>query len=92
MTMLNLAPDLVDRALTRHPVPIADATSALAAADSLLERRDRVVETFRTVMRFLGSLALAARVQYGPGPGSESMNCLNSSGTGISHGYFANNS
>ncbi|MDP6946430.1 MAG: hypothetical protein QF464_19940, partial [Myxococcota bacterium] len=63
---------LVDRSLTRYPVPIADAVAGLACADSLHEQRDRVVEVFRAVLRTLAGAVLAARVQFGPGPGETS--------------------
>lgn len=56
-----------------HPLPIADAVAALAAADSLHERRDRVVECFRAVIRYTGAVVLSARAQFGPGPGDESI-------------------
>src|SRR5207237_274242 len=44
----------------------------LVAADSAFEQRDRVVEVFRAALRTLAVLALAARVQFGKGPGTES--------------------
>ncbi len=65
---IQLPRELVERTLTRHPLPIADAVAGLEAADSLYERRDRVVEVFRAVVRTMAGLTLAARVQYGPGP------------------------
>jgi WD40 repeat protein len=68
----RLSPDLAARVLSTHPLPIADAAAALIAADDLFEQRDRVVEVFRAVLRYLAALVLAARLQYGPGPGSES--------------------
>lgn len=63
---------LVARVVSSHPVPIADAMAALVAADNPFERRDRVVETFRACLRWLAGVALAARLQYGAGPGKES--------------------
>ena len=54
-----------------YPLPVADALAALEAADSLHERRDRVVEAFRAAIRYLAAVALAVRVQYGAGPGDE---------------------
>jgi WD40 repeat protein/energy-coupling factor transporter ATP-binding protein EcfA2 len=56
----------------QHPLPIADAMTALLAAQSPHERRDRVVECFRATLRYVAAVALAARVQFGPGPGDES--------------------
>lgn len=63
--------DVAERVLATHPLPIADAFGALVAADSPFEQRDRVVEVFRATLRTLSAVTLAARVQYGPGPGSE---------------------
>jgi WD40 repeat protein len=63
--------DVAERVLATHPLPIADAFGALVAADSPFEQRDRVVEVFRATLRTLSAFTLAARVQYGPGPGSE---------------------
>lgn len=68
---VQLAAGLVERVLSCYPLPIADATAALVAAESPFERRDRVVEVFRAALRYLAALTLAARVQYGPGPGAE---------------------
>lgn len=68
----RLPADLAERVLSSHPLPIADATSALVAADSAFEQRDRVVEVFRAALRTLSALVLAARVQFGKGPGAES--------------------
>lgn len=67
-----LSPELVDDAMVRWPVPVADAISALAAAAGPHETRDRVVEVFRTATRVLGGYALSARLQFGPGPGEAS--------------------
>jgi WD40 repeat protein/energy-coupling factor transporter ATP-binding protein EcfA2 len=64
--------DLAERVLASQPLPIADATGALVAADSAFEQRDRVVEVFRAALRTLSALVLAARVQFGKGPGTES--------------------
>lgn len=64
---------LIDRVMARYPTPIADAAAALLASSSVHEKRDRVVECFRAVMRVSGALALAARVQYGPGPGRDAI-------------------
>lgn len=51
------------------PPPIVAAVEALVAAGDPREARDRVVETFRSVVRTLAAIALAARGQFGPGPG-----------------------
>lgn len=67
----RLPPDLAERVLSSHPLPIADAAGALVAADSAFEQRDRVVEVFRAALRTLSALVLAARVQFGKGPGAE---------------------
>ena len=56
---------LLDRAVARYPLPVADAVAALAAAEGVHEARDRVVEVFRATLRWLALLALAARTQYG---------------------------
>lgn len=69
----RLSQDLADRVLASHPLPIADATAALVAADSPFEQRDRVVEVFRAITRYLAALVLAARVQFGPGPAGDSL-------------------
>jgi WD40 repeat protein len=42
----------------------------LLGAESRFEERDRVVEVFRAQLRLLASFVLAARVQFGPGPGA----------------------
>ncbi len=68
---LDLPAPLVDRILARYPPPVADAVCALEASDSLHERRDRVVEVFRTTVRLLAALSLCARLQYGAGPAEE---------------------
>lgn len=65
----ELASELVERVLIRHPLPVADALAGLVSADGLHEKRDRVVECFRAAMRLLSALALSVRVQYGTGPG-----------------------
>ena len=64
----KLSQELLELVARTHPLPMADAVAALAAADSLYERRDRVVECFRACLRYLGCVVLAARSQYGPGP------------------------
>ncbi|MBK8253144.1 MAG: WD40 repeat domain-containing protein [Polyangiaceae bacterium] len=68
----QLPADLAERVLSSHPLPIADATSALVSADSAFEQRDRVVEVFRAALRTVSALVLAARIQFGKGPGTES--------------------
>jgi WD40 repeat protein len=67
----ELPSDLVERVLSSHPLPVADAVAWLESSSSLHERRDRVVEVFRAIVRFLAAVTLAARVQYGPGPGED---------------------
>ncbi|NUP06881.1 MAG: AAA family ATPase [Polyangiaceae bacterium] len=69
--MTRLSPDLAERVLATHPMPIADAVAALLAADSAFEMRDRVVEVFRAEIRLLSALVLAARLQIGTGPGGD---------------------
>lgn len=64
--------DIAERALSSQPLPIADAIGALVAADSAFEQRDRVVEVFRAALRTVSAFVLAARVQFGKGPGAES--------------------
>lgn len=68
----ELPPALAERVIATHPLPIADAVSALLAAESVFEARDRVVEVFRAEIRLLAALVLAARLQLGPGPGGDS--------------------
>lgn len=58
----------VERTGDVRPLPVADALAALEAADNPHQRRDRIVECFRTVVRYHAALALAARLQFGPGP------------------------
>ena len=60
--------ELFARARATYPLPVADAVAALDAADNPHQRRDRVVECFRTIIRYHAALALAARLQFGPGP------------------------
>ncbi|MEO7327138.1 MAG: hypothetical protein ABI193_01080, partial [Minicystis sp.] len=67
----RLPAELTERVLSSHPLPIADATGALVAADSVFEQRDRIVEVFRAALRMLAAMVLAARVQFGKGPGAE---------------------
>ena len=62
---------LVEVSAAHEALPIADALSDLEAADSLHERRDRVVECFRAAIRYLGAVVLSVRAQYGAGPGNE---------------------
>jgi WD40 repeat protein len=59
-------------ALYTTPTPIADSLSLLLSAESRFEERDRVVEVFRSQLRLLATFVLAARVQFGPGPGAPS--------------------
>ncbi len=63
--MRLLPADLVEVVCARYPVPIADATRALLAADGLHEQRDRVVECFRATVRTVAAVALAARAAAG---------------------------
>jgi energy-coupling factor transporter ATP-binding protein EcfA2 len=69
--MRSLPNDLISRVLASHPAPIADAVFALEAAENLHERRDRVVEVFRTILRLLSTMALAVRLQRGTGGGDD---------------------
>lgn len=68
---MSIPEDVTERILSSSPLPIADAFGALAAAESPFEQRDRVVEVFRAALRTVSALTLAARVQFGPGPGPE---------------------
>ncbi|MFO0592473.1 MAG: AAA family ATPase [Polyangiaceae bacterium] len=70
MTAL-LPEDVSERILAASPLPIADAFGALVGAESAFEQRDRVVEVFRATLRTLSAFTLAARLQFGPGPGAE---------------------
>ncbi len=54
--------ELVDRAVASHPLPVADAVGWLVSAETVHEQRDRVVEVFRAILRYVGALALAARL------------------------------
>ncbi len=65
-------PAVADRVLASHPAPIADALEALLASGSVFEERDRVVETFRAVVRVLAAIVVASTLQLGPGPGGAS--------------------
>ena len=69
--MRSLPSESVSRALASHPAPIADAVFALKAAENLHERRDRVVEVFRTILRLLSTISLAVRLQRGTGAGDD---------------------
>lgn len=69
-TPARLPAEVAERVLAQHPSPIADAVAALLAADGPYEQRDRVVEAFRAWLRTVAALVLAARVQFGPGPGA----------------------
>lgn len=68
--MAVLPTDVLERALSRQPLPVANALVELEAALSIHEQRDRMVEVFRALLRVLGGLALAGRVHVGPGPRS----------------------
>ncbi len=68
---MELSEELIERATSVYPTPVADAVNAVASAANLHERRDRVVECFRTTHRSLAGLALAARLYRGEGPGGE---------------------
>src|SRR5205814_7964974 len=61
----SLSPAVVENALTRAPLPIADAVATLVASSNAHEERDRVVECFRAILRYVGVLALAAALQRG---------------------------
>lgn len=54
------------------PAPIANAVVLFAAAEHPREQRDRLVEVLRTTIRYLGGVALAARLEHGPGPDGDS--------------------
>ncbi|MBW2528835.1 MAG: hypothetical protein JRI23_31960, partial [Deltaproteobacteria bacterium] len=66
-----LSSELIARVGSAHPMPVADAVAGLAAAESLHERRDRVVEAFRAQLRCAAAVALGVRAQFGPGPADE---------------------
>ena len=72
MSREHLDEDLTGRVMAHYPLPVADAFGALAAAQNPNQRRDLLVEAFRACIRFVGAVALAARAQYGPGPGPQS--------------------
>jgi transposase len=61
----------IERALAHQPLRVADAAAALLAAEGPHEQRDRVVECFRAHLRFVAAVALAVRLQRGPGPGGD---------------------
>jgi WD40 repeat protein len=63
----SLPPELVTSIRLGHPAPVAEAVFAMETADSLHEQRDRVVEVFRTALRLMSTIAVAARLQRGPG-------------------------
>jgi WD40 repeat protein len=68
---LRLPESLVGQVIAGYPTPIADACNALEAAEFEHQRRDRVVEVHRAVLRWLSVLALSARIQFGVGPAGE---------------------
>lgn len=67
----ELPSDFVDEVLSTYPLPIADSVVALEASDSHHQRRDRVVEVFRTTLRYLSAIALSSRIQFGSGAGDD---------------------
>ena len=62
--------------LQKLPSPIADALYGLEGAGHPFEKRDRIVEVFRTLCRTIAGITLAVRVQYGSGPLPESQEIL----------------
>ena len=55
-----------------YPQPIADSVAELNHSVSLHEKRDRIIEVFRTTTRLLAAIAIGVRVQFGVGPEGES--------------------
>ena len=68
--MIPISAPLLEFTRDAYPLPIADAVERLASAGNIHEQRDRVVEVFRTVLRYQAALALAARITLGTGPGT----------------------
>ncbi len=66
MFQSGLEPEIADRIIATHPLPIADAVALLESSSNPHEQRDRVVEAFRAVLRFVSALVMAARAQTGP--------------------------
>ena len=60
------------QAQQQAPQPIADAVFWLNRTVSPHEKRDRIVEVFRTSIRLLAAIAIGVRVQFGSGPDEES--------------------
>ncbi len=60
-----MSDSILDYAQKHFPTPIATAVDGLNRAVSLHERRDRILDVFRTTMRVLSAYAIAVRVQFG---------------------------
>lgn len=63
-----MSSSIFDTAQQRFPHPIADTVSGLNRAVSSHEKRDRIIEVFRTSIRLLCAYAIGVRTQFGEGP------------------------
>lgn len=59
---------ILDYAQEQYPHPISDTVSGLKRAISSHEKRDRIIEVFRTSIRLLCACAIGVRGQFGEGP------------------------
>ena len=69
-----MSASILDYAQKHFPCPIADAASELNRSVSSHEKRDRIIEVFRTTIRLLCAYAIGVRVQFGEGPSGVSKN------------------
>ena len=60
-----------------YPYPIAESVFGLIRAVSSHEKRDRIIEVFRTAIRFLAAYAIGVRTQFGTGPDGETKTLSN---------------
>ena len=63
---MSLSP--LDYAQKHFPHPIASCVFGLNRAVSSHEKRDRIIEVFRTSIRILCAYAIGVRTQFGEGP------------------------
>ena len=59
-------------ASSTFPQPVAVAVFRLNRSVSLHEKRDRIVEVFRTSIRYLAAISIGVRIQFGEGPDGSS--------------------
>ena len=68
---------ILEYAQKNYPYPIAESVFGLIRAVSSHEKRDRIIEVFRTTIRFLAAYAIGVRTQFGPGPDGETKTLSN---------------